>query len=216
MAFGMVGLSLVLLTGYSGQVSLCQFSFMGIGAFLMGKVAGGGSLLGLVAAAGVCAVLGALIALPTIRLRDLYFALATFAFADAVDQGVLRGHPRLSATGAPMGRIVLPGLSFGATSRSSSSSPWCSSSAPWLVLAIRRSLFGRRLVAMNDSPAAYATVGLNLGLHQGGRLRHRRRHGRPGRRTLRHRQRHGQRGPTSPSSPASSSCCSSPSGACAR
>ena len=39
------GLSLVLLTGYSGQVSLCQFSFMGIGAFVMGKIAGGGSLL---------------------------------------------------------------------------------------------------------------------------------------------------------------------------
>ena len=33
----------------------------------------------------------------------------------------------------------------------------------WLVLAIRRSLFGRRLVAVNDSPAAYATVGLNIG-----------------------------------------------------
>ena len=33
----------------------------------------------------------------------------------------------------------------------------------WLVLAIRRSLFGRRLVALNDSPAAYATVGLNIG-----------------------------------------------------
>ena len=31
------------------------------------------------------------------------------------------------------------------------------------MLAIRRSLFGRRLVALNDSPAAYATVGLNIG-----------------------------------------------------
>jgi branched-chain amino acid transport system permease protein len=35
--------------------------------------------------------------------------------------------------------------------------------AAWLVLAIRRSLFGRRLEALNDSPAAYATVGLNIG-----------------------------------------------------
>ncbi len=34
----------------------------------------------------------------------------------------------------------------------------------WMVLAIRRSLFGRRLVALNDSPAAYATVGLNIGV----------------------------------------------------
>jgi len=35
--------------------------------------------------------------------------------------------------------------------------------AALMVLAIRRSLFGRRLVALNDSPAAYATVGLNIG-----------------------------------------------------
>lgn len=112
MAFGMVGLSLVLLTGYSGQVSLCQFSFMRIGAFLMGKVASGGSLLGLVAAAAACALLGALVALPTVRLRALYFALATFAFADAVDQGFFQD-PRVFGGGINVGRIVLPGLSFG-------------------------------------------------------------------------------------------------------
>ena len=55
MTLGIVGLSLVLVTGYSGQISLCQFSFMGIGAFVMGKIAGGGSLLGLLAATIVCA-----------------------------------------------------------------------------------------------------------------------------------------------------------------
>ena len=161
MAFGIVGLSLVLLTGYSGQVSLCQFSFMGIGAFLMGKVAGGGSLLGLLAAAAVCAALGALIALPTIRLRDLYFALATFAFADAVDQGFF-GDSHVFGNGLNVGRIVLPGLSFGGDQSEFILLTAVFVLCALLVLAIRRSLFGRRLVAMNDSPAAYATVGLNL------------------------------------------------------
>ena len=46
LAFGIVGLSLVLLVGYAGQVSLCQLTFMGIGAFTMGKVLGGGSWWG--------------------------------------------------------------------------------------------------------------------------------------------------------------------------
>ena len=100
MTLGIVGLSLVLLTGYSGQISLCQFSFMGIGAFIMGKVAGGGSFLGLVAATVVCAAVGALVALPTIRLRDLYLALATFAFADAVANGFFTRHPHLRHPGA--------------------------------------------------------------------------------------------------------------------
>jgi branched-chain amino acid transport system permease protein len=160
MALGIVGLSLVLLTGYSGQVSLCQFSFMGIGAFLMGKIAGGGSLLGLLAAALICAALGALVALPTLRLRSLYFALATFAFADAVNQGFFQDS-RVFGAGLNVGRIILPGVSFGGNRAEFLLLSVVFVLLALLVLFIRRSLFGRRLVAMNDSPAAYATVGLN-------------------------------------------------------
>ncbi len=165
MTLGIVGLSLVLVTGYSGQVSLCQFSFMGIGAFVMGKVAGGGSLLGLVAATLICAAVGALVALPTIRLRDLYLALATFAFADAVAIGFFTdSHIFGEGGGLNVGRIVLPGLSFGSDSAEFLMVTAFFVVAAWTVLAIRRSMFGRRLVALNDSPAAYATVGLNIGV----------------------------------------------------
>jgi len=164
MTLGIVGLSLVLVTGYSGQVSLCQFSFMGIGAFVMGKIAGGGSVLGLIAATGICAGLGALIALPTVRLRDLYLALATFAFADAVATGFFNDANVYGVGGVSIGRIVLPGLSFGGDRAEFLMVTVFFVLSAWLVLAIRRSLFGRRLVALNDSPAAYATVGLNIGV----------------------------------------------------
>jgi branched-chain amino acid transport system permease protein len=163
MSLGIVGLSLVLLTGYSGQISLCQFSFMGIGAFIMGKIAGGGSLLGLLAATLVCAGVGALIALPTIRLRDLYLALATFAFADAVATGFFADGHIYGTGGVSIGRIVVPGVSFGSDSAEFLMVTAFFVLAALMVLAIRRSLFGRRLVALNDSPAAYATVGLNIG-----------------------------------------------------
>jgi branched-chain amino acid transport system permease protein len=163
MTLGIVGLSLVLLTGYSGQVSLCQFSFMGIGAFVMGKIAGGGSVLGLLAATVICAGVGALIALPTIRLRDLYLALATFAFADAMAQGVFTDTHIYGSGGVSIGRIVLPGVSFGSDSAEFLLVTAFFVLAAWMVLAIRRSLFGRRLLALNDSQAAYATVGLNIG-----------------------------------------------------
>jgi branched-chain amino acid transport system permease protein len=163
MSLGMVGLSLVLLTGYSGQVSLCQFSFMGIGAFVMGKIAGGGSLLGLLAATVVCAAVGALVALPTIRLRDLYLALATFAFADAVATGFFADGHIYGSGGVSIGRIVVPGVSFGSDRAEFLMVTAFFVLAALLVLAIRRSLFGRRLLALNDSPAAYATVGLNIG-----------------------------------------------------
>jgi len=163
MCLAIVGLSLVLLTGYSGQVSLCQFSFMGIGAFVMGKVAGGGSVLGLLAAIVICAGLGALVALPTIRLSDLYLALATFAFADAVANGFFADGRIYGSGGLQIGRIVLPGLSFGSDTAEFLLVTVFFVLAALMVLAIRRSLFGRRLVAVNDSPAAYATVGLDIG-----------------------------------------------------
>jgi branched-chain amino acid transport system permease protein len=163
MALGIAGLSLVLLTGYSGQVSLCQFSFMGIGAFIMGKIAGGGSVLGLLAATGICAALGALIALPTIRLRDLYLALATFAFADAVATGFFPDSHIYGGGGVSIGRIDILGINFAGDIAEFLLVSGFFVLAAWLVLAIRRSLFGRRLVALNDSPAAYATVGLNIG-----------------------------------------------------
>ncbi len=163
MALGIVGLSLVLLTGYSGQVSLCQFSFMGIGAFVMGKLAGGGSLLGLIAATAICAAVGAFIAVWTIRLSDLYLALATFAFADFVAISFFADGHIYGSGGLTVGRIVLPGLSLGGDTAEFLLVTVFFVLAAWLVLAIRRSLFGRRLVAVNDSPAAYATVGLNIG-----------------------------------------------------
>jgi branched-chain amino acid transport system permease protein len=163
MTLGIVGLSLVLLTGYSGQISLCQFSFMGIGAFVMGKIAGNGSLFGLVAATVICAAVGALIALPTIRLRDLYLALATFAFADAMANGVFLDTHIYGSGGVSIGRIVIPGVNFGSDGAEFLLVTFFFVLAAWLVLAIRRSLFGRRLVALNDSAAAYATVGLNIG-----------------------------------------------------
>ena len=163
MTLGIVGLSLVLVTGYSGQISHCQFSFMGIGAFVMGKIAGGGSLLGLLAATAVCAVVGAIIALPTIRLRDLYLALATFAFADAMANGVFQDTHIYGSGGVNINRIVIPGINFSSDSAEFLMVTFFFVLAAWLVLAIRRSLFGRRLVALNDSQAAYATVGLNIG-----------------------------------------------------
>ena len=52
-AFAIVILSLVLLTGYGGQISLAQMTFAGLGAFAMGRVAGGDSLWGMLAAACV-------------------------------------------------------------------------------------------------------------------------------------------------------------------
>ncbi|MEY2571462.1 MAG: branched-chain amino acid transport system permease protein livM, partial [Acidimicrobiaceae bacterium] len=71
-----VALSLVPLVGYAGQISLCQMSFAGIGAVVMAHHGEGGNPLALVLVALVCGVVGAIVALPALRLSGIYLALA--------------------------------------------------------------------------------------------------------------------------------------------
>src|SRR5205085_6375689 len=70
-AFGIIMLSLVLLAGYGGQTSLCQMTFVGIGAVVASKISHGSSPVGIIAAAGAAGVVGAVISLPALRLTGL-------------------------------------------------------------------------------------------------------------------------------------------------
>ncbi len=158
LALAIIMLSLIPLTGYGGQVSLCQLTFAGIGAFTMGKVAGGGSILGVLAAIGITAAVGAFIALPALRLRGLYLALSTLAFAEAMDGAFFTNNSVFGSGGSiPVGRVLVQSnrgfvILLAAVF----------ALAAIGILALRRSSFGRRLSAMSDSPAASATIGLSL------------------------------------------------------
>ncbi len=81
--FALMGVSLVVLTGYSGHVSLGQYSFVGIGAALGGRL-----LLAdipYLAAGALAVVAGCTVALgvglPALRVRGLFLAVTTLAFA---------------------------------------------------------------------------------------------------------------------------------------
>ncbi|MFZ0248918.1 MAG: ABC transporter permease [Acidimicrobiales bacterium] len=162
LALGIVGLSLVLLVGYAGQVSLCQLTFMGIGAFVMGKTFGGGSWWGVLLAVVVSGAVGALVALPTLRLRGLYLALATFAFG-AVMYSAFFDNSSVISDGSriTVGRLPLPFMTTVSNQAQLVEVAVVAAVCALLLGLVRRSSFGRRLVAMSDSPAAFATVGLS-------------------------------------------------------
>lgn len=163
LALGIVGLSSVLLTGYAGQVSLTQLAIMGFGAFWMGKAAhGGGSWVGFAVAVAACAALGALVALPAIRLRGVYLALATLAFSNAMVLGFFGNSSIFPGYGAaiPVGRLTLPFVAESDAAMLIEAAAFFAVCAGG-VLWIRRSTFGRRLVALSDSPAAFAGLGLS-------------------------------------------------------
>ena len=185
LAFGMtasvIALSLVLLTGYAGEINLAVLSFGAIGAIVVHHygISGSGpgarsTLLGYVLAAVVCAVVGALVALPSLRLRGLYLALSTMAFGVFVTNMILREiterklpliHTRFSIF--PSGNLGVPRPKFGPVDLASMPSFLMFVTVLFAVLgvglvALRHSGYGRRLTAMKDSPAASATLGQSM------------------------------------------------------
>ena len=90
--FALMGLSVVVITGFAGQVSLAQFAFVGLGAIVGGRVAQLGYPVGVqivyVAVVGGLAAL--LIGVPALRVRGLYLAVSSLAFAVAANSWVLR------------------------------------------------------------------------------------------------------------------------------
>jgi len=167
----LIALSLVPLTGFAGQVSLCQMSFAAIGAIVMAHHGQGGDPVGLVYAALICGAVGAVVALPTVRLSGIYLALATAAFAVFLDRWFFTlpafdigpVHVKIFDLGVIAVRpLDVPGLD--STSRPTYLVVLSVIFALMylMVVAVRRSGFGQRLLAMKDSPAACATLGLDV------------------------------------------------------
>jgi branched-chain amino acid transport system permease protein len=164
LSLGIVMLSLVLLTGYGGQVSLCQLTFAGLGAYAMSKVGGsGGSLLGILAAVGLAGAVGTLVALPALRLRGLYLALATLAFADGMDQAFFNNINLFGQSlSIDVARPHIPGLSMNNSGSYFILLYVVFAAIAMGLLAFRRSRYGRRLLAINDSPGACLTLGIDM------------------------------------------------------
>ncbi|HEX2577679.1 MAG TPA: ABC transporter permease [Aquihabitans sp.] len=170
-SLGIVALSLVPLVGFAGQISLAQLSFAGIGAVVAAHHGASGSPLGLVLAVVIAAVVGGLVALPIRHLSGIYLALATAAFAVALDRWVFilpdfdLGPVHISLFGlgsADIAPLEAFGYTFGSPGSRLMLSAVAFALAALVVAAVRWSSFGRQLVAMRDSEAACATLGLNL------------------------------------------------------
>jgi len=160
--FAIMMLSLVLLTGYGGHVSLAQFSFTGVGALAYAKL-DEPNLVGLLLSALIAAGVGALVALPVLRLTGLYLALATLAFASIMDKMVFESDFAFGFNGTlPAERLSILGKSFTSTSGYVFVMAVFFVLTAWTLLAVRRGVVGRMLIAMRDSPAACGTLGLDM------------------------------------------------------
>lgn len=160
--YAMVMLSLVLLTGYGGHVSLAQFTFAGVGALAYAKL-DEPNLYGLFLAALIAGLVGALVAIPVLRLTGLYLALSTLAFGVLMDKLVFQADFAFGFNGTlPAERLSVLGYRFESLGSYVLVMVAFFVLMAVLLLVMRRGVLGRVLIAMRDSPAACGTLGLDM------------------------------------------------------
>lgn len=152
--------------GYSGEIFFAQATTIGVAAYAAARIslgAGWPAIATLPVAIGVAVVWQVVVSLPGLRIRGLYFAVATFlALLVFVDITLLV--PGL--TGGSIGLIGVPPLVAG-TGRFASTLTFEVSAAvaAGSVLLVRNlvsSSWGLRLRALRDAPAALTTVGTSI------------------------------------------------------
>jgi branched-chain amino acid transport system permease protein len=162
-AWSLAALSVVLLTGVAGQVSVCQGVFMGIGAIFASVANSHGVpfvpalLLGAVGAAGSAALVG----IPALRLEPLELAVVTVAFAFAGDGFLFQWGPATNNGNRP-----LPRPSWATSSLSGERTYAVFAVAVFLAVGVavallRRGRTGAALTALRSSEAATAAMGFS-------------------------------------------------------
>jgi ABC-type branched-subunit amino acid transport system permease subunit len=164
--YAFIALTLVVLTGWAGQISLCQFSFVGVGAFTAGHLAGAHGqhfLFAVLIGMLLAAPLGIIVGLVSLRLSGLYLALATLAFALIMDNVVFnRSDVSGGLTGITVPRPHFFGLSFTGRAGLYELVVVVFGVVAFTAYALRSGPVGRRLHILRDSPLAASTLGVNL------------------------------------------------------
>jgi branched-chain amino acid transport system permease protein len=167
LVLGLAAISLVVLVGYVGQISLAQFAFMGIGAVVVARVAPYVGFWAALPIGGLAAIpVGLAAAIPALRLRGSYLAIATLGLSQVVLAAIL-----LNQTVVPGYYISIeqPSL-FGHVFSSSFSSRTtlyfvdlvAVAAAALFTLALRHRKTGLAFTAVRDSELAAASVGISV------------------------------------------------------
>jgi len=162
-------LSLGLLVKTSGQVSLCHLAFAAVGASSMAHFTSSFGLPWLVAlllAALVAVLVGAVVAIPAIRLSGVFLALATFGFGILLEQmfysmAFMFGSS-MNGIGASRPSGGIGGWQFGTATGFYYVLLVFAVLSAVIMVAIQHGRLGRLLRAMRDSPTALQTFGTGL------------------------------------------------------
>ena len=167
-AFAIAGMSLNLLLGYAGQISLGQYAFVGVGAFATGLITGVTEarlpwLAGLAVAAVAGGAFAFLVGLPALRLKGLYLAVVTIGLAYFCSQSLFA----FRAIGGGSAGRAMPRPYVGSHPFTSNAS-FLALSAVVLCLVwqadvnLTRSRFGRAFRAVKADEAVASSFGIDV------------------------------------------------------
>jgi ABC-type branched-subunit amino acid transport system ATPase component/branched-subunit amino acid ABC-type transport system permease component len=168
LALSMVFMSLWLLVRTSGQVSLCHVAFTAIGAAAFGHLTGHGWpwVVALVAAGAIAVPIGAMLAVPAIRLGGIYLALATFGFGVLLQGMFYTQDYMFGSSGVG---LSMPRPSLGFVDVSSDKGYYyvvlaLAVVAGLAVIGVSYGRLGRLLRGLADSPIALETNGVDTNI----------------------------------------------------
>lgn len=166
-------LSIVVMTGIVGQVSLAQLAFAGCSAFLLAEATTDWGLpfpIAPIVAIALTTVIGTLVVAPAVRIRGLQFAIITFAAALVFERLMFRsptftGDSGVAAVRAPRLFGIDLGIFGGGmfpSRRFAVISVVVAASVALLVARIRNGSIGRRFLAVRINERAAAASGISV------------------------------------------------------
>jgi branched-chain amino acid transport system permease protein len=163
--YGIVGLGLMLLAGFTGLFSLGHAAFLGVGAYTQAVMVNAGVPfpIALACAGLLAAAVGVVVGLPALRVKGIYLGMATLAFGFIVEEGLARWE---SVTGGNKGLMVNYPSLFGWELDSTNEFYFlclvvCVGST-LAIVNLMRSSTGRAFVAIRDSEISAQSMGIHL------------------------------------------------------
>ncbi len=165
--FGLLALSVTLVTGTAGQTALGQAGFVAIGAYVSALLTlrlNWPFELSMIVAVLVTAILGTLLVLPTFRLRTYYVAIATIGIGEIVSQVILNWSP---VTNGSFGLTSIPPPMILGNQAVNADDVYRYSLALLVLVALFqwrliRSSLGRIWRALREDEVAAQAYGINL------------------------------------------------------
>lgn len=163
--YSIVALGLMLLAGFTGQLSIGHAAFLAVGAYTEAYLQSRGwpFVFSLCAAAALSAATGVIVGLPALRTKGMYLAIATLAFGFIVEEIVARAESITGGNaGKQVGKIDLFGLAIDSEQRFYYLTLALTIGVTLLALNLLRSPTGRAFVAVRDSEISAQSMGINL------------------------------------------------------